>query len=92
MPRAAGQIDRAKSEAMLDAAVQVIAEQGVSAPVATIAKRAGVSKQTLYNHFGGKAGLIRVLILRRVDEFTAPLADPGGEIGPQAALAASPAA
>jgi TetR/AcrR family transcriptional repressor of mexJK operon len=86
MPRVAGQIDRAKSEAMLDAAARVIAEQGVSAPVATIARRAGVSKQTLYNHFGGKAGLIRVLILRRVDEFTAPLADPGGEVAPEAAL------
>ena len=88
MPRAVGQIDRAKSEAMLDAAAQVIAEQGVTAPVATIARRAGVSKQTLYNHFGGKAGLIQVLILRRVDEFTAPLTDPGGKTAPEAALTA----
>jgi TetR/AcrR family transcriptional repressor of mexJK operon len=88
MPRLAGQVDRLKAEAMLDAAAQVIAERGMGAPVAAIAKRAGVSKQTLYNHYGGKAGLVRVLILRRVDEFAAPLADPGGDTTPEAALTA----
>lgn len=87
MPRLAGQVDRAKAEAMLAAAGEVIAERGFGAPVEAIAKRAGVSKQTLYNHYGGKAGLIRALIRRRVEEMTAPLDEANGE-RPEAALAA----
>jgi AcrR family transcriptional regulator len=86
MPRLVGQVDRAKAEAMLVAAAAVISERGFGAPVEAIAKRAGVSKQTLYNHYGGKAGLLRALISRRVDELTAPLAS--GQAGPEAVLAA----
>ena len=88
MPRLAGQVDRAKAEAMLVAAGQVIGERGFSAPVEAIARRAGVSKQTLYNHYGGKAGLIRALIRRRVDAMTAPLADDQAGPRPLAALTA----
>ena len=87
MPRLAGQVDRAKAEAMLVAAGQVISERGFGAPVEAIAKRAGVSKQTLYNHYGGKAGLIRALIRRRVDAMTAPLVNESGP-RPEAALTA----
>lgn len=88
MPRAAGQIDQSKSEAILDAASAVIAERGFGAPVEVIARRAGVSKQTLYNHFGGKEGLIRALVRRRVDVMTSPLTEgsAGGE--PEAVLTA----
>jgi TetR/AcrR family transcriptional repressor of mexJK operon len=75
MPRLAGQIDRVKAEATLAAASQVISERGFGAPLETIAKRAGVSKQTLYNHYGGKSGLVRAVIRRRVDRMTAPLTD-----------------
>ena len=88
MPRITGQVDRSKSEAMLDAASQVIAERGISAPVEAIAKRAGVSKQTLYNRYGGKAGLIQALIRRRIDTLTAPLAAGADGAGPEAVLAA----
>lgn len=88
MPRLAGQVDRAKAEALLAAAGEVMSERGFGAPVEAIAKRAGVSKQTLYNHFGGKAGLLRALIRRRVDEVTAPLADSKTEPEPEARLAA----
>ena len=88
MPRLAGQVDRSKSEAMLEAASQVIAERGITAPVEAIAKRAGVSKQTLYNRYGGKAGLIQALIRRRIDTLTAPLADGVDGAGPEAVLAA----
>jgi AcrR family transcriptional regulator len=87
MPRLAGQVDRAKAEAMLVAAGQVISERGFGAPVEAIAKRAGVSKQTLYNHYGGKAGLITALITRRVDQVTAPLAAERVDPHPEAALA-----
>ena len=88
MPRAVGQIDLAKSEAILDAAGAVISERGLAAPVEAIARRAGVSKQTLYNHFGGKDGLVRALVRRRVDQMTAPLADADRYDRPEGALAA----
>lgn len=87
MPRLVGQVDRAKAEAMLVAAGQVISERGLGAPVEAIAKRAGVSKQTLYNHYGGKAGLIAALIRRRVDQMGAALNADYGDPHPEAALA-----
>lgn len=76
MPRAAGQIDVAKNEAILDAAVEVLAERGAAAPMEEIARRAGVSKQTVYNHYGSKADLVRAMCARRVHEMTAPLEAP----------------
>lgn len=88
MPRVAGQIDVAKSEAILDAASAVLAERGLAAPMEEIARRAGVSKQTVYNHYGSKAELIRALVERRVDSITAPLREPGAEEHPEEALKA----
>ncbi len=86
MPRLAGQIDLAKSEAILDAAGEVLASRGLGAPMEEIARLAGVSKQTIYNRFGSKAELVRALVERRVDEITAPLEVPGTTDGPEAAL------
>lgn len=88
MPRIPGQIDVAKTEAILDAAVEVIGQRGLSAPMEEIARRAGVSKQTVYNHYGCKAELVRALIERRVDRITAPLRDPGAAENPAEALEA----
>ncbi|HET9160649.1 MAG TPA: TetR/AcrR family transcriptional regulator [Caulobacteraceae bacterium] len=73
MPRAPGQIDRVKNEAILQAAGDVLAERGLSAPMSMIARRAKVSKQTIYNHYGAKTDLIRALASRRVTTLTAPL-------------------
>ncbi|MFL5295417.1 MAG: TetR/AcrR family transcriptional regulator [Phenylobacterium sp.] len=87
MGRAAGQIDIAKSEAILEAAAEVMAERGVQAPVDEIARRAGVSKQTIYNHYGSKAEMVRVLATRRVQEITAALDAPEAMEDPQSALA-----
>jgi AcrR family transcriptional regulator len=87
MPRLAGQIDRIKAEAALKAANQVILERGFQAPLETIAKRAGVSKQTLYNHYGGKNGLVRAVMKRRVDKMTAVLTNPQHPGDPEATLA-----
>jgi AcrR family transcriptional regulator len=87
MPRAAGQIDLAKSEAILDAASEVLAERGLSASMAEIAKRAGVSKQTIYNHYGCKADLVAALSRRRTREMTDPLATPEASARPEEALA-----
>ncbi|WP_419319293.1 TetR/AcrR family transcriptional regulator [Caulobacter sp. ErkDOM-E] len=88
MPRIPGQIDVAKTEAILDAAVEVIGQRGLSAPMEEIARRAGVSKQTVYNHYGCKAELVRALIERRVDRLTAPLRDPGAAENPTETLEA----
>lgn len=88
MPRLAGQIDIAKNEAILDAAVEVLAERGLSAPIEVIARRAHVSKQTIYNHYGCKTGLVKALVSRRVETLTAPLRADGAEERPEQALAA----
>jgi AcrR family transcriptional regulator len=88
MPRVAGQIDVAKTEAILDAALEVLAERGPTAPLEEIARRAGVSKQTIYNHYGSKSELVLALCERRVHEMTAALATPAALADPRQALAA----
>lgn len=87
MARAPGQIDLTKNEAILDAAVAVIAERGVTAPMEDIARRACVSKQTIYNHYGSKADLLRAVTSRRVVEITASLETPDAVEHPAQALA-----
>lgn len=88
MPRIAGRIDQAKTEAILDAAAQVFSERGFAAPMEEIARRARVSKQTIYNHYGGKAELVRALAERRVHQVTAPLEAADAAENPRDALAA----
>lgn len=53
-------------ETLLDAARAVFAEQGLSAPLDHVARRAGVSVGTLYHHFGDRAHLIDAALLPRV--------------------------
>ena len=88
MPRIVGQIDAAKSEAILDAASEVLGERGLAAPMEEIARRARVSKQTVYNHYGSKADLVRALVERRVASITAPLREAGAEQRPEETLKA----
>ena len=87
MPRVAGQIDPAKTEAILDAASAVLAERGLSAPMEEIARRAGVSKQTVYNRYRCKTDLVRALVERRVESMTAPLRTPDAGEHAEEALA-----
>jgi AcrR family transcriptional regulator len=88
MPRVAGQIDPAKTEAILNAASAVLAERGLAAPMEEIARRAGVSKQTVYNRYRCKADIVRALVERRVNSITAPLRMPGAEEHAEEALTA----
>lgn len=88
MPRVAGQLDPAKGEAILEAAWRVLTERGLAAPMEDIARCAGVSKQTIYNHFSSKDALIRALVARRVADIVAPLNAPGAEERPEETLAA----
>ena len=85
MPRLAGQIDLAKTEAILDAAAEVLGERGLSAAMEEIARRAGVSKQTVYNHYGSKAELVRALVERRVKNKTPPPRETGAGVKPREA-------
>ena len=87
MPRAPGQIDRAKNEAILDAAAEILSDKGLSAPMALIARRANVSKQTIYNHYGAKMDLIQALVQRRVEAMTQPLVETDAPTDPVEALA-----
>ncbi|MFO1012894.1 MAG: TetR/AcrR family transcriptional regulator [Caulobacteraceae bacterium] len=88
MPRAAGQIDVAKTEAILAAAGQVFSERGLTAPIDEVARRAGVSKQTIYNRYRSKADLVRELVTRKVEAATAPLFEPGALEHPEETLTA----
>ncbi|MBN8529977.1 MAG: TetR/AcrR family transcriptional regulator [Caulobacterales bacterium] len=89
MPRVAGQIDEAKTEAILEAAAVLFGEKGLSASMDEIARRAGVSKQTLYNRYASKAEIGRALAARRSDAITAPLRAGGDMETVLTAMAAS---
>lgn len=52
-----------KHNAILAAAAQVVAEQGVSAPTSRIAKAAGVAEGTLFTYFPSKDTLLNQLYL-----------------------------
>jgi AcrR family transcriptional regulator len=62
--------DRLREEtgrAILAAAAEVFAAEGISAPMERIAARAGVAVGTLYNHFEDRAALVAALVGERRD-------------------------
>ncbi len=75
-------------EAILDAATEVILERGFAgASTREIAKRAGASKETLYQRFPTKASLFAALIERKSNTLLASMADVlQVETDPQGAL------
>jgi AcrR family transcriptional regulator len=76
MPRHLGQVDVHKTDAILDAAGEVFAARGLSASIDEVARRACVSKQTIYNRYGSKTELVRAMVRRRVDAMAEPLHGP----------------
>lgn len=59
-------------DTLLDAVGDLLAERGWSnVPMAEVARRAGVSRQTLYNEFGDRAGIATAYVLREADRFLA---------------------
>lgn len=52
---------------ILDSAWELISERGAEVSLAEIAKAAGISRQSVYDHFGSRGGLILALV-RRTDE------------------------
>jgi AcrR family transcriptional regulator len=73
MPVARGEtidVERTR-EKLLRAAAEVFYRQGTSAGVNELAERAGVSKVSLYRHFGSKDELIEAVLRRRSDHVVA---------------------
>jgi TetR/AcrR family transcriptional regulator, mexJK operon transcriptional repressor len=60
-----------KHDAILDAAKRVFLRAGYSASMDLVSTEAGVSKQTVYNHFASKEGLFRAI----VDDLASALLD-----------------
>ena len=57
-------------DTLLDAVGELLAERGWSdVPMAEVARRAGVSRQTLYNEFGDRTGLAQAYVLREAERF-----------------------
>jgi AcrR family transcriptional regulator len=52
-----------KKQALLEAAAEVVAAQGLAAPTAQIAKRAGVAEGTLFRYFETKEVLLSELLV-----------------------------
>ncbi|MDY6922989.1 MAG: TetR/AcrR family transcriptional regulator [Pseudomonadota bacterium] len=88
MARVRGQVDEAKTEAILEAALTLFAEKGALASMEQIARLAGVSRQTLYNRFPSRVELGRALAGRRSDAISAPLRTGGDPETVLTALAA----
>ncbi|MDR3671673.1 MAG: helix-turn-helix domain containing protein [Holophaga sp.] len=64
-----------RRELLLDAAVEVFALQGLSAPLDAIATRAGVGQGTLYRNFADRDELVLALVKRDLDRLEASLRD-----------------
>ena len=57
-------------DTLLDAVGELLAERGWSdVPMAEVARRAGVSRQTLYNEFGDRTGIAQAYVLREAERF-----------------------
>jgi len=77
-------------EAILDAAVEEAAIHGIRRlSVVDVARRAGISRPTLYKHFPSKESLVSAAVLREAERLTASVLD-AAAVGdtPEAALAA----
>lgn len=67
--------DLEKREAILDAAQSLFAQRGVDgAPIEAIAAQSGVSKVTVYAHFGDKGKIFEALVQRETERLTRELA------------------
>jgi len=77
---------------LLDAGRELLSERPFSAvTMAQIARKAGVSRQTLYNEFGSREGFAQALLLREADRFLSAVEGAVREHrdDPSAALAAA---
>lgn len=87
MPRARGQIDTRKDEAIIEAATLLFGSKGLTVSMDEIARVAGVSKQTLYNRYASKIEIARAMAARRSEAISAPLMGEGEPVEVLEALA-----
>jgi AcrR family transcriptional regulator len=71
---------RDKRAHMLSVAEEVLLSEGFHASMDTIAARAKVAKQTVYNHFGSKEGLFSEVVRRIADTITDALFEPDRDL------------
>jgi TetR/AcrR family transcriptional regulator, mexJK operon transcriptional repressor len=76
----ADSISSSKRKLVREAAIRAFIEDGYGASMDSIAARAGVSKQTLYNQFGNKESLFAEVIRQSVDDITVSLGDPDTDL------------
>lgn len=67
MGRRLGRTNAEKRRAVLEAAAVLVAERGRAVPLKDICGRAGVSRQTVYNHHGDKRGLFAAVCAEGLD-------------------------
>lgn len=80
--------DAAKREAILETAREVFFEHGYGVGLETIAARAGVSRQTIYNLFESKDDLFAAIVQESSGQITAALAELSPEATPREVLTA----
>ena len=73
-------------ERIIEGAADLFRENGYDVSMEAIAQAAGVSKQSLYNHFGSKEELFKSIISLRSEALRAPLLEAGGDRDPRAVL------
>ena len=63
-------------QALIDAAREVFAESGVSAPLSAVARRAGVGQGSLYRHFPDRLALAVAVFDDNIEDLEALVANP----------------
>ena len=81
-------VDPAKREAILETARELFFEHGYGVGLETIAARAGVSRQTIYNLFESKDDLFAAIVQESSGQITAALAELTPESTPREVLTA----
>lgn len=81
-------VDAAKREAILETARDLFFEHGYGIGLETIAARAGVSRQTIYNLFESKDDLFAAIVQESSGQITAALAELSPEATPRDVLTA----
>lgn len=66
-------------ERIIEGAAELFRTHGYDVSMEMIAQAAGVSKQSLYNHFGSKEELFKSIISLRSEALRAPLLETGGD-------------
>lgn len=67
-------------ERLLAAATEVFLEHGYGASVDMLVARAGVARQTFYNHFENKESLFAEAMRNCVSDILVPLSEPAGDL------------